>query len=153
MEWQNWEWKLCHKYALPTGHHCPLQELQSELLSWQGEVHSLNFSLGSPGTFGYLWWEVIYCYILPCKKTFVLVAAWFQMFLLNFTFLCLSLNLFLNESRMVGFQDECIKALILQKLFFTNSSFVFKASVLSFLRRVLCAFAQWSGRYYFEILV
>lgn len=55
MEWQNCEWKLCYKSVLPSGQHHPLQELKSLLLSWQEAVHSLNISLESPGTPGYLW--------------------------------------------------------------------------------------------------
>ncbi|OPJ69064.1 hypothetical protein AV530_013099 [Patagioenas fasciata monilis] len=54
MERQNCECKLCYKSVLPSGQHHPSQELKSLLLSWQEQVHSLNFSLESPGTFGYL---------------------------------------------------------------------------------------------------
>lgn len=53
-----------------------------------------------------------------------------------------SLNLFLSESRVPGVQDECTKALFDIKDIVLHKLFVFKGSVLYFLKRVLFAFAK-----------
>lgn len=85
--------------------------MNSKVCCWQGELHSLNFSLGSPGNLGtsgenfsILSWEKN-----ACVGSSLIWNVFFKLLYCKL-FFSLCLNLFVSESRIAEIQDECSKA-------------------------------------------